>query len=565
MGRFFDEHKLVGTVSLCGAWDFATDPEGIGMDEKWYLGLRASEKVNVPSVWNTKLGLLEYVGAAWYQKKFYCEAGRIKLHFGAVMTEADIWLDGDKLESHYGGFCEFDRFAEVTDGYHTLTVRADNSFDQHSVPQRVVDWYHYGGITRDVSYEMLKGIVALTNRFEYTLSEDFKEADCRFKIKLYNAEKHSVTTTVTVLLEDRIVYEGEVTLEGEETKVFTTPDFKEENIRLWDEFTPELYTVCITTDTYDIYDRVGFRFVEVKNGAIYLNGKTYEVRGVNRHECHPDFGMAFPVSLMGRDIDIITEMGCNSIRGSHYPNSREFLDMLDERGITFWSEIPVWGCGFSVESLVDEITAGRMLAMHEEMIERYYNHPSIIIWGMHNEIRSDTENALELTKRIYELIKPIGGNRLITHASYRPFDDICFSYNDFIAINIYYGWYNGTIDSWDEFAVKMRKRRSELGLDDKPVLMSEFGAAAIYGHHTFDNIRWCEEYQANLLEKSIKLFHEDDLFCGFYIWQFANNRTSIEASWNRARGFNNKGILDEYRRPKMAYFKVKELYESFKK
>ena len=198
MARFFEEHKHQRAVSLCGRWDFLTDPLDVGENEQWFLGLPRSESITVPSVWNTKLGLLEYEGAAWYQKKFYSEGGRIKLHFGAVMTQADLWLDGVRLEGHYGGFCEFDRICTVTEGYHTLTVRADNGFDDHSIPQKSVDWYHYGGITRDVYYEHLAGIVVLGNHFEYTLSNDLSQADCYFKIKLYNAERkksHLGTTT----------------------------------------------------------------------------------------------------------------------------------------------------------------------------------------------------------------------------------------------------------------------------------------------------------------------------------------------------------------------------------
>ena len=564
MGRYFDEHIKQRVYSLNGKWSFSIDPDNKGETEKWFNGLPKSENVTVPSVWNTQLGLLEYTGIAWYQKEFYCEGGKLKLHFGAVMTQADIWLDGERLEGHYGGFCEFDRITSVKEGKHLLTVRVDNSFDEHSVPQVSVDWYHYGGITRDVSYEMLSGICTLGNRFEYTLSSDLKSASCGVKIRLYNAEKEPVTSSLTVTLGDMTVFKGEVALDAEETRVFTTPLFTVGDVRLWDTEKPELYTLGILTDTYDIYDRVGFRRIEVCDGRILLNNRPIEIRGVNRHEENPEHGMAFPVSLMKRDLDIFTEMGGNAIRGSHYPNSREFVDMLDERGIMFWSEVPVWGVGFSTETLGNETVVQRILNMHAEMIDHYYNHPSIVIWGMHNEIHSETENAYNLTKRCFELIKPVGGNRLITFASCRQFEDICFEFCDIICINAYYGWYNGAVSEWDNFAKKFRQRRAALGMEHKPVIISEFGAGALYGNHTFDNIKWGEEYQAAIMDKCINLFHKDDMFAGCFVWQFCNIRTCEEMGLNRARGFNNKGILDEYRRPKMAYFKIKELYNGFK-
>lgn len=564
MGRYFDEHKIHKAFSLNGAWDFCTDPQNVGEAENWFTKLPKSEKVTVPSVWNTQLGLLEYEGAAWYQKEFYTNGGMLRFRFDAVMTKADIWLDGVRLEGHYGGFCQFERTIYAEKGTHTLTVRTDNSFDAYSVPQVMVDWYHYGGITRGVSYEELSGIVVLNNRFDYELSSDLTSAEGYFTLDIYNADANEASSLLTVKLGDKVVYSEKLTLAADKTEIIKTPKFTVDNVRLWDTEDPELYTVEITTDTYDVYDRVGFRKIEVKDGKILLNGKAVEIRGVNRHDEHPEFGFAFPVSLMKRDIDIFLEMGGNAIRGSHYPNSREFLDMCDERGILFWSEVPVWGCGFSVETLGDEVVVQRILDMHEEMLKYYFNHPSIIIWGMHNEIHSETENAYNLTKRCHDLIKPNGGNRLLTFASHTPFNDICFEFCDIICINAYYGWYNGGITEWDNFAEKFRKRRAELGMEHKPVIISEFGAAALYGNHTFDNIRWGEEYQASVMDKCINLFHSNDMFAGCYVWQYCNIRTCEEMGLNRARGFNNKGILDEYRRPKMAYFKIKELYNKFK-
>ena len=564
MGRYFDEHKIQNVYSLNGTWDFCTDPDRIGDNEKWYLKLPTAEHVTVPSVWNTQMGLLEYEGAAWYQKQFYCDGGCIRLKFDSVMTLADLWIDGIRLEGHYGGFCQFERIATLTKGMHTLTVRADNTFDEHSVPQKNVDWYHYGGIPRGVSYEILHGICVLNNRFDYELSDDLKNASGKFTLELFNAEDAAVTSSLTVKLGDGNVYSTEVTLDGGASRTLTTDVFTVCDVKLWDIEAANLYTVQINTDTYDLYDRIGFRKIEAKAGKIYLNGKEIEIRGVNRHDEHPEFGFAFPVSLMKRDIDIILEMGGNAIRGSHYPNSREFLDMCDERGILFWSEVPVWGVGFPIETLGNETVVQRILDMHAEMIAHYYNHPSIVIWGMHNEIHSETENAYNLTKRCFEIIKPIGGNRLITFASCRQFEDICFEFCDIICINAYYGWYNGEANEWDKFASQFRKRRAELGMENKPVIISEFGAAAIYGYHTFDNIRWTEEYQANIMEKCINLFHSDDMFAGCFIWQFCNIRTCKEMGLNRARGFNNKGLLDEYRRPKLAFIKVKELYNKFK-
>lgn len=566
MARYFEEHRVREVQSLNGVWKFMTDPQDEGEQNGWQNQLPTKETVTVPSMWNTELGLLEYDGAAWYQKDFYTKGGDLRFCFGGVMTEADVWLDGAHLGSHYGGFCQFDFIVpNVAEGEHILTVRADNRFDEHSIPQVYVDWYHYGGITRDVSVEILQGISVLYNRMEYQLDVEKKEADGNFVLELYNGAETETTSVVKIQLGQWKVYEEQITLQAKEQKEITTPLFHVADLELWDMENPVLYPVVITTDTDDLRDRVGFREICMEDHSVKLNGQAFEFRGVNRHEEHPDWGFAFPQKLMKRDLDILEDMGCNTIRGSHYPNSQNFVDMLDERGLLFWSEIPIWGVGFPEKALGDPIVVERGLKMHQEMVKYYYNHPSIVIWGMHNEILSQTQNAYEMSKLYYHYLKENGGNRLVTYAGDKPMEDICLEFCDIICINAYKGWYSGSVSDWDMFVEKFRQRREALGFAHKPVIFSEFGAAAIYGHHTFDDIRWTEEYQAKLISYCLELFHKDPMVVGFYIWHFCDARTCLEASLNRARGFNNKGLLSEYRKPKAAYYAVRDLYRKYAK
>jgi beta-glucuronidase len=302
----------------------------------------------------------------------------------------------------------------------------------------------------------------------------------------------------------------------------------------------------------------------VKDEKLLLNGCEIEVRGVNRHHDHPDFGMAFPPARMKHDIDLVEELGCNSIRGSHYPNSRDFVDMLDERGMLFWSEIPIWGCGFSTEALGNKRVVARGLEMHREMVKHYYNHPSIVIWGMHNEINTDTAEGLAMTGTYYSFLKENGGNRLVTYATHMPNRDICLEYCDVICLNQYFGWYYGyEDDAWEKFLERFGKYTESRGVGDKPWIMSEFGCAALYGCHDDENILWSEENQAKQIGHCLKVFHEHPQVVGSFIWQFCDIRTCLEAGLNRARGFNNKGLLNEYRRPKLAYREAKRTYKGF--
>ena len=187
---------------------------------------------------------------------------------------------------------------------------------------------------------------------------------------------------------------------------------------------------------------------------------------------------------------------------------------------------------------------------------------------MHNEVYQ-YPCVYEISRKYHELLRANGGNRLITHASMFPNDDPSLEFDDIICINHYKGWYGGGnggyLNDWKNMIDEFRACREKRGMADKPVIFSEFGAAALAGFHShFDSVKWSEEYQAQLLKYCLTLFHDDPMIQGFYVWQFANIRTYAEMDLNRVRCFNNKGIVDEYRNPKSAFFAVRELYHKFK-
>jgi len=564
MNRIFDDHILRKSYSLDGTWKFCTDASREGETLGYAKGLGESAKnIIVPSIIGRDFGLLEYEGITWFERKFNTNGGTLRFCFGAVMTEAKVWLDGEYLGEHYGGFCEFDFIAEdVAAGEHTLIVRVDNSSDLDSIPHPKVDWYHHGGIIRSVHLEELSGVCVLGCHAEYTLNDSLTAAEVSFKLKIYS--KEDAETSLDISVGDNIVAAKNIKVCKGVSEV-RTESITLSDIVLWDIHKPNLYKLVVKTATDDFIDRIGFRYIEVKNSKIYLNNKEVEFRGANRHEDHPDWGFAVPAQLSRKDVEIFCDMGANAVRGSHYPQSRAFVDLLDENGLMFWSEIPIWGCGYTAADLARPLVLKRGLDMLKEMVEVYYNHPSIVIWGIHNEIESGAESGLEMTKLYYSETKKIGGNRLVTYASRFPFSDICFEYCDVMSVNYYYGWYEGTIKTWDAFLKKFEARREELGLTDKPLIMSEFGAAAIYGNHTFDNLKWTEEYQAELLSYCIEAFHRSEMVCGMFVWQFCDMLTAKEVGLSRARHYNNKGILNEYRKPKSAYFAIKERYSRWEK
>lgn len=557
MERIFKEHFLRKTESLNGDWKFCTDKENIGIEEKWFKNFPEGYRfVNVPSCWNLELDLFDYFGVSWYCKEFYCEECFLQIEFGAVTGLAKVYLDGEELGEHYGGWIAF-KFAKfVNGGNHTLTVRVDASSNQfNTIPLQEVDWYHNGGIIRSVEISKFKAAFINRHKVSYELDDTLKNAFVTVWCEICNPFKsdvqfdfcaqvgnNSFSEKINVLAENSYEFQKKINIE---------------NINLWDLDAPNLYDVVLSTDADDVIDKIGFRKIETKGTKIYLNDKPIVFKGVNRHEEHPDWGFAVPKNIMKRDLDIIKDMNCNAVRGAHYPQSRTFLDYLDREGIMFWSEIPMWG--YPPKALGDPLTIERGLNMHKEMLEQYFHHPSIVIWGLHNEIYTESDEAYQITKLFSEFIRNNDNSRLITYATCRFDKDICLEFTDFVSLNYYMGWYTGSLNDWDDFIKGIRAKMIEKGVGDKPVVMSEFGCAALQGFDDFAHNKWTMQYQSDFVKKVIELTFSEDGFCGTFVWQFADIVSDINI--NRARGFNNKGLLSEHRRPKTSYFTVKELYK----
>lgn len=555
--RLFDEHIKRETILLDGIWDFVTDENTVGEKEEWYRNFpEKSIKVTVPSCINNRMGYMEFQSVAWYKKEFFAE-GAICVKFHAVTEYAKVYLDGEFLGDHYGGFTAFEFEKVINGGMHTLVVMVDSRSNEDTIPLWAVDWHHYCGIIRSVELTSYNSVAIKSMRAEYVLSEDLKTADVRVHVQLKNYCSEEETKTLKIDIDGNEIYNGSVLIA--DTDVITA-ETKIEDVRLWDIHKPELYTITVQTDDDDLIDKIGFRKVEVRGKDILLNNKKIKIMGVNRHEEHPDWGFAMPPMLNAKDMDILKNLGVNAVRGSHYPNTQLFVDMCDAEGILFWSEIPMWG--FEKESVERPLVIKRGLDMHTEMVNQYYNHPSIIIWGMHNEIATDTQQGYDITKKFVSHVKNMDSTRLVTYATNRILKDECLDLIDFISVNQYVGWYEGDIADWADFMTEMKNYLKEKGVDQKPVVMSEFGVGAMFGTKDFEGLRWSENYQVEFYKHTLDIFLNDSDISGVYLWQFCDIRSNAKWSLLRARSFNNKGLVNEYRQPKLAYYAVKEMFES---
>ena len=561
MQHIFEEHKTRKLSSLNGEWQFLIDPENIGENEKWYEKFpQNAGYINVPSCWNNELGLYSYVGKAWYKKDFEVKSDcYLQLTFGAVTGQANVYLDGEFLGEHYGGWLRFSLGKFVSEGSHSVVVCVNNTpNDFDTFPLRETDWTHFGGITRDVEYAEFQKPFIKNFKVCYTLDKNLSSATITPKIAVENPFGSEFETTASFYLNGQLLKSENLAIC--ESKVYEMGEIEISNIKLWDVNEPNLYDARVTLGNDDINEKIGFRKIETEDKKVYLNGKPIFLKGANRHELHPDWCFAVPAEISKRDVQILKDLNSNFVRLSHYPQSHNILDYLDREGITSWVEIPMWQ--FYEKSLASDTVKLRAKKLYKEMVEQYYNHPSIIIWGLHNEVQTDTTAGYDFTKMAYGYVKEMDNSRLISFASDRFERDISFEFADIIALNNYFGWYYGSESDWEGFISGLRPKLEERGLGDKPVMMSEFGVPALYGNSSFDKEKWSMEYQAEYLQNVIELCKNEDGVCGTAIWHLFDFPSNKDIA--KARSYNNKGILNEYRKPKLSYYTVKELYKNIK-
>jgi beta-glucuronidase len=565
MNRLFDENKNRNSVSMNGIWKFKTDPAKEGVKKGWAANPPAlCAETPVPSLWTCAHGFYRYEGAAWYFREFE-GGGYTVLAFHGVTGLADVYVDGEHKGSHYGGFTGFQvSLKNLSQGKHLLALMVDNTHTSNdTIPLARVDWYHHGGISRGVELYRHRETRIVRFLIRYQFDTPSKEGGIKinFEVVLESASPEPRTRKVKILMNGRVIAETGITFADSAVARLSC---SAEKIKLWSPASPELYRFDAELEDEKgnvedgLAERTGFRKIEAKNGKILLNGEEVKLRGINRHEEHPDFGWALPLSIQYKDMAIIKEAGCNAIRGSHYPNAQSFLDLCDEEGILFWEEIPMWG--FPEGPLEEPLILERGLAMHTEMVERDMNHPSIIIWGLHNEIDTRTKAARNISEKFAGRIRSLDASRLLTFATMHPLEDICLSVADVVSVNKYFGWYQGCIEDWEMFLEDFYQKLDREGLGNKPVIISEFGAGGVPGVKNFEGQKWSENCQEEYLDYTLGIFLKDKRISGTYIWQYCDIRVCDEHIMGRPRGFNNKGIVDEYRRPKLAYKTVKFRY-----
>ena len=554
MIRTFCTHEIRKVRELSGSlWEFSP-----------CTGNLAGRKYRtaVPGCWESMPDFSSYRGVGVFSREIETE-GAFRLVFKGVSHTARVCLDGREIGSHYNAYTPFAvAVTDVMAGRHLLEVYADNTFGEASALHIPNDYMSYGGISRGVLLEELTDTYIEYIHAVPVMEKDGWKALVSVKVKNWSAAGKACRLYLDLA---GIASEAmELTLEagGEKTVDFQLSAAEAE---AWEIKNPKLYTVRATLSDEngafdDQIDRMGFREIRTEGKDILLNGKKLRIRGFCRHEDHPMFGCALPYAAIQQDLETAMDLGANAIGTAHYPNDELFLDLCDEQGILVWEENHARG--LTLEHMQNPNFERQAETCIEEMITAHINHPSVIIWGILNECASDTEYGYECYKKQYDLIKHMDFSRPRSSASCKFKTDICFGLPEIVSYNLYPEWYHETPASEYVKDIYDWVQRESEG-SGKPFLVTEIGAGAIYGFRSHTLCKWSEEYQAKALEDQITAVLEQEGCSGIFIWQLCDVRVSDEWFASRPRTMNNKGIVDEYRRRKLAYDVVKRIYHAY--
>ena len=536
--------------------DIKQQPGGTLVEFDW----DQQESITVARDWNSQVEALAfYTGLVWFRRTFDFspeEERRYLLYFEAANYHTTVYLNGERVGEHEGGFTPF--AFEITDhvqkGRNSLVVGVDNTHTPDTVPEVAYDWWNYGGITRpvhivDVPQTFIHDFwVAYTSTnggaLTATLSLDGPQrAGAEVKIEI--PELHVVETART----------------GDGgTAVF---EIRPPSIELWSPEHPKLYTVTVSSSRDSVSDQIGFRTVATRGHDILLNGEPVFLRGISIHE-EPigpvgrrglDWETAEQLLRLARD-----ELGCNFVRLAHYPHSEKMTRLADRLGLLVWSEVPVyWSIAYS-----NEHTRDLAVNMVTENVMRDRNRASIIVWSVANETPIHDERDAFLGAMI-DRVRALDPTRMVSAALDRTtkegdriiIDDPLGERLDLLAVNEYEGWYgNRSIDD-------ILDLRWETPYE-KPMIFSEFGAGALSGFHGPRHERWTEEYQQYFYQQTLKMSESIPFLRGASPWILKDFRSPRRFHGLYQNFWNRKGLVSETGEKKLAFFVLRDWYATVK-
>ncbi|MGF7002347.1 beta-galactosidase [Lachnospiraceae bacterium PFB1-21] len=500
------------------------------------------ELISLPHTWNAldgQDGGNDYHrGTCYYIKKMAkpeLEGGAYAyLEFTGAAMIADIYVNGVKLAHHEGGYSTFRvNITEVLQDDNTIVVALNNEDNTICYPQKA-DFTFYGGLYRMVN---LITVPALHFDLDYCGAPGLKVTP---EVNLL--EKSATVTAEAWTSRDTLVT---FAINGEEKTIATTDKHAEatfviEDVHLWDGLVdPYLYTAKASLESGDeVATRFGCREFKIDSEqGFFLNGRTYPLRGVSRHQDFKDVGNALLPEHHQKDMEIIKELGATTLRLAHYQHAQEFYDLCDENGLILWAEIPY---------ITMQMKSARenTLSQMEELVVQNYNHPSIITWGLSNEITAASavnDDLLENHRLLNDLCHKLDKTRPTTMANVFMLetDSPILDIPDINSYNLYFGWYLGELEQTDEFFDEFHQQ-----YPDKVMGFSEYGADANpqYQTSTPEKGDYTETYQALYHEHMLKMIEARPYLWATHVWNLFDFAADGRDEGGK-HGENQKGLV----------------------
>ena len=522
--------------------------------------------VTLPHTWNaadgTDGGNDYFRGTCTYTKEFaapeHTDDEEVWLEFeGAAMT-AVVTLNGQELAHHAGGYSMFRvNLTPALAAQNTLTVAVDNSANRTVYPQKA-DFTFYGGLYRNVhmiivpqSHFALNNHGAPALRVTPEVADDLQHATVRVEAFCENVpDGTQITFAIPDVIEMKMpVHDGKAT-----ARVVLNP------VHLWDGVAdPYLYSVAAALPSGDaVAVNFGCRKIDFKpDTGFWLNGKNIRLVGAARHQDRASLGNALTTAEHEEDMQILRDMGANTVRLAHYQHAQYFYDLCDKYGLVAWAEIPY------ITEHMPEANANA-LAQMEELVTQNYNHPSIICWGLSNEITVTggvNDDMIANHHALNDLCHKLDATRPTTmaHAFMLDSNDPFVQMSDICSYNLYYGWYLGELQQNDEFFDSFHKNHP-----DRVIGLSEFGADANPAYQSARPERgdWSESYQAVYHEHMLKMWSERPYIWAMHVWNGFDFGSDGRGEGGKP-GQNQKGLVTFDRKTKKdAYFIYKAYLSS---
>lgn len=530
--------------------------------------LKKGTAVSLPHTWNAvdgQDGGNDYHrGTCWYVTKFQkpeLEAGsQVYVEFLGASVIADVYLNGEAVAHHEGGYSTFR--VNLTDKLQEENVLAValNNADNNYVYSQKADFTFYGGL-----YRMVNLIVVPESHFEL----DYAGGNGIAVTPTVECDENRVPTgKASVKVETWVTGNADsvvITITGEESESKTVSvvdghaeaTFELEHVHLWDGVDdPYLYHAKAELSSGDVTETTfGCRsfYTDPEKGFV-LNGRVYPLRGVSRHQDRTGAGNALSYEMHKEDMEIIKEIGANTIRLAHYQHAQEFYDLCDEYGMVVWAEIPY---------ITMHMPNGRAntLSQMEELVVQNYNHPSIVCWGLSNEITAATpvdEDLLENHRLLNDLCHKLDKTRFTTMANVfmQETDSPLLEIPDVNSYNLYFGWYLGELEQNDEFFDEYHAK-----YPDRCIGFSEYGADANPQYQSTNPTHgdYSETYQTVYHEHMLKMIEERPYLWATHVWNMFDFAADGRDEGGK-HGVNQKGLVTMDRKLKKDAFYLYKAY-----